>query len=75
MILPTKHVSARHSLLGVGGLLVGQLEHAKTVSALWDRLRREPSVRTFERFVLALDLLYALGVIDYSEGLVRKVAT
>ena len=74
MILPTKHISAKHSLLGVGGLIVNAMGQGKTVSALWDRVRGDQNVRTFQRFVLALDLLYLMGVVEYSEGLVRRVA-
>lgn len=73
MILPSKHITAKHSLLGIGGIIVSALDREKTVSALWDCVRNDRNVRTFQRFVLALDLLYLMGVIDYSEGLVRKV--
>ncbi len=72
MILPTKHLSPRHSLIGVGGLIVSELSSPATVTALWEKLKRDPAVRTYHRLVLALDLLFAVGMIDYTDGLVRK---
>jgi len=75
MILPTKHLSPRHSLLGVGAVIVGRLDAPRTISSLWDAVRDDPDVRTFKRFVLALDLLFALGVLDYQEGLLQRGAS
>lgn len=72
MILPTKHIPARHSLLGLGGLIMRRLESPKTVSALWDKVREDPDVRTFKRYILALDLLYLIGIIEYHEGQVQR---
>ncbi|WP_372743783.1 ABC-three component system middle component 6 [Nostoc sp. C052] len=35
MILPTKHISTSHSLLGVGATILEQLYQPRTVSSLW----------------------------------------
>lgn len=75
MIVPTKHLSPRHSLLGVGAVLVGRLDDPRTVSSLWDAVRDDPVVRTFRRFVLALDMLFAMGVLEYRDGLLRREAS
>lgn len=75
MILPTKHVAPRQSLLGIGAVIVCQLESPKTVTALWDRVRDDPDVRTFKRYVLALDLLFLIGIIDYKDGRLRRSTT
>ena len=72
MILPTKHISVRYSLLGVGSLLLQDLERPRTVSALWERVRKVPEVGTFERFSLALDFLYAIGVVEFDGNLLQR---
>jgi hypothetical protein len=71
-ILPTKHISTSHSLLGVGAKILEQLYHPRTVSSLWSTASNMPEVATFERFVLTLDLLYTIGAIEMETGLLRR---
>jgi len=59
-------------LLGVGALVLRSMDRKQTMTALWDRLREVPEVGTFTRFVLALDLLYALGAVELEDGLLRR---
>ena len=73
MILPTKHVSTGYSLLGVGAELLRALGRPRTVTSLWDEARQIRGVMTFERFTLALDLLFACGAIRLSDGLLQRV--
>lgn len=72
IILPTKHISIRNSLLGVGAKIIEQLHYPRTVSSLWSAVSTMPEVATFERFVLTLDLLYAIGAIEMDGGLIRR---
>lgn len=72
MILPTKHLSPDRSLIGVGGQVITHLTQPKSVVALWDASRQAPGVATFERFILALDLLYLLGLVDIQDNLVYR---
>jgi hypothetical protein len=72
MILPTKHISPRNSLLGIGALLLKNLDSPKSITMLWHDVSKEDGVRTFDRFVLALDLLYMIGAIELNEGLLLK---
>ena len=72
MILPNKHISTRNSLLGLGSIVLMRLGYPRTVTSLWSDLSKVPEVATFERFVLALDLLYMIGAIELEEGLLRK---
>lgn len=65
MILPTKHITVRDSLIGVGALLLRNLEKPLTVSTLWERVKEMPEVSTFERFTLAADLLFMIGAIEF----------
>lgn len=72
IILPTKHISIRNSLLGVGAKIIEHLYYPKTVSSLWNAVSTMPEVATFERFVLTLDLLYIIGAVEMDEGLLRR---
>jgi len=74
MILPSKHISEDQALLGVGAVLLRNLEQPQTVTSLWGKVRDNRSVGTYERFVLALDLLHITGIINLSQGMLRLEA-
>ena len=76
MILPTKGIGPDKALLSIGAFILRDLDEPKTVSRLWADLRRVeegPPALTFDWFVLALDLLYLLGTLEYLGGLVVRV--
>jgi hypothetical protein len=73
MILPTKHISENEAILGVGATILRHLESPITVSGLWERTKVESNVGTFERFVLAADLLFIIGAIELRDGLLVRV--
>ena len=72
MILPTKHIPQNEALIGVGATLLSHMRGPMTTSGLWERLRSEPNVGTFERFVLACNLLYLIGAIEIDNGLIIR---
>ena len=67
MILPNKHLGLSRSVLGVGAILLKEMTDETTVSMLWERVRERPEIRTFELFLLCLDMLYALGLVSYNK--------
>lgn len=72
MILPTKRVSSDRALLTVGARVIELLDQPKTVSRLWAEYKSEYDDRiSFDWFVLSLDLLYMMGVIERSNGLIN----
>ena len=74
MILPNKHLKLSNSILNIGAVLLEDLKYKQTVTLLWDKARIQPEILTFERFTLGLDLLFTLGLINFSvEGLIEKV--
>jgi hypothetical protein len=73
MILPNKHIHPRHSILGIGGEILANLENRETISRLWEKCRNISEVRSFERFTVALDFLFAIGFIDFKDGYLEKV--
>mgnify|MGYP001068229052 CR=1 FL=1 len=72
MILPSKHLPADKSLLASGGVLLRHVIRPTTVSSLWDRVKEIPEISSFNRFVLALDLLYLVGAVTMEDGLIRR---
>lgn len=79
MILPGKHMKQDRALLAVGGDILAVLREPMTVSALWDGTRSLRAERqsacplSFDWFVLALSLLYAISAIQHQgDYLVRS---
>ena len=78
MILPTKHIRPDRALIGVGAEVLGALENPMTMSKLWDEVRSHRSADTsnpvvdYRWFVLALDLLYMIGAVEFQRGLISK---
>lgn len=70
MILPGKHLAPDRSLLSVGSEIVAQLDRPRDVSDVWDRVRAARASRpaaaplSFDTFVMASSMLYAIGAID-----------
>jgi hypothetical protein len=76
MILPTKGIGSDKALLSIGASILRDLDEPKTVSRLWAELRQVeegPPDLTFDWFVLALDLLYLMGTLDYLGGRVVRI--
>jgi hypothetical protein len=78
MILPGKHLREDRALLTLGAEILGYLEEPRTVSELWERVRAARagmpgySPVSFDWFVLALNLLYAIAALDLSGGVVER---
>ena len=75
MILPTKHIAPENSLLGIGAVLLTLLNEEQTVTRLWDRARASNDLLTFSRFVLALDLLFAIAAVEFARGVIKRRQT
>jgi hypothetical protein len=74
VILPTKHLPTDCSLLAGGAAVLSTLGRPATVSVLWERVRAHPALTTFDRFVLAVDFLFALGLVSWQRGRLVRVA-
>ncbi len=71
MILPDKSISLSSSLIGTGSGILTELITPQTVSSLWEKVRNN-EINTFEKFVLTLDLLYMLRLIELKDGIVKR---
>lgn len=72
MILPTKHVSVRNSLIGAGATILHTLNSPQTVTGLWNNVRTNPEVGVYQRFVLILDFLFVIDAIELIDGLIVR---
>jgi len=73
MIIPDKNILLRYSILGAGTKIITELNIAQTVSSLWEKTRNYDEINNFEKFVLILDFLYMMGLLELENGIVRKV--
>ena len=69
--LPSKYVPVEYSAIGVAAILLAALRYNDTVSVLWDRVKHDSRVRTFDRFANALTILFAGHVIMLEKGVLR----
>lgn len=80
MILPTKHIRAERALIGVGAEVLETLREPMTVSRLWDEVRQRRSVASahapidYSWFILALDLLFAMGALETKRDILHKAS-
>lgn len=73
MIMPTKYITEDKALLGAGALVLSELQiESHTVTSLWEKLRGVPGIVSFQRFCLILSMLYAIGALDFQDGIVRR---
>lgn len=79
MILPSKHIPQDKALLTVGAELLTRLDKPKTVSAIWEDVCKSASEihvdvthLSYDWFILAIDLLFAIDAIEIHEGLLKR---
>jgi hypothetical protein len=77
MLLPTKHLAADRSLMSVGSRVLSHLSMPSSVSELWHSMEVEQQERglhrvSFDWFLLALSMLYAIGKISFNGGVVAR---
>ena len=72
MLLPTKYIPLKESLLMGGGTILALLRTPQTVSKLWAKARKHSEIETFDRFCLALDFLFSLDLVSYENGLIFR---
>ncbi|WP_331719759.1 hypothetical protein OG217_38405 (plasmid) [Streptomyces sp. NBC_01023] len=81
MITPTKGLAPDRCLLAVGAQVLLQLDEPRTVSQAWSRLKSwradqaHTSPVSFEWFVLALDILFAMGVVELDQDVLVARST
>lgn len=79
MILPTKRIAIRNSLIVIGSKILNNLCEAKSVSQLWEEFKKRQfkgknvTPFNFEWFILSLNFLYIIKAITINEnGIIIK---
>lgn len=78
MYLPSKFTSSEQALISVGGQILKALQQPRNISATWEAVkiwRRSQGIQSplpFWWFSLALDALFALGVVTFENGLLVR---
>jgi len=79
MILPTKHLRSDRALISVASEILQLVKRKSTVSSLWNDLQEKHKVFLrygdvpYDWFVLALDLLYLIGMIEEQGGFIKRM--
>ena len=79
MILPTKHLSSERALISIASEILELICNKSTVSSVWNDLQEKHSSLlkhgdiTYDWYVLSLDLLYMMGLIDKDDGYLKRI--
>lgn len=73
MIMPSKYLREDEALIGISAALLPLVENNGNLPALWDSAKKITAVGSFERFILALDFLYLLGLVDLHNNKIVRV--
>ena len=72
MIFPTKNLNVENSIVGIGSILLKNISQEETVSSLWEKCKLIPEVSSYEKFVISMDFLFLVGLIDFNKnGLIQ----
>lgn len=74
MIMPDKNTHIRFSMLNGGALILSVLKEADTISSLRENTKQLEALSSYEKFVLTLDFLFAIGAITFQDGLLVRCA-
>lgn len=73
MILPKKHIKVSESIFGLGSVVIELINKPKTFDDLWNdfqkvnNTKKLPSHHSLDNFVMALNFLFIIGVIQEGE--------
>ena len=73
ILLPDKNRKLSRSIVGMGAQVLRSLKSPQTVSSSWEKSRDMKSILTFEDFVLAVDFLFTINLVQMDEGILKKV--
>ncbi len=73
MIIPDKNIRLQNSLLGMGAIILSEIKGTETISSLWEKSKTKKEINSFEKFILTIDFLFMLELIELKRGVVEKV--
>jgi len=73
MIMPTKYQREDEVLIGLGASLMRNIPSEISLSELWENSKNMYNVGTYERFILALDMLFIMGLINFEDNKIVRI--
>lgn len=81
--MPSKKITISESIIGIGALVLSVLDEPILIDDCWKKLNQKyvdnetlTKLCTFKKFILTLDFLYLLNVININEdGEIHKIQT
>ncbi|EJL6259242.1 hypothetical protein SD340_003883 [Vibrio fluvialis] len=73
MIMPSKYLREEEALIGISAVLLPLVENNGNLTTLWESAKKIKNIGSFERFILALDFLYLLGIIDLRNNKIVRI--
>lgn len=74
MILPSKHIYLSESLIGLGAFVISLLNIPTSIDECWKQLKETyldtgviKKKHNFDNFVMTVELLFIMGVVDINE--------
>jgi len=68
-MLPDKTIKTSYSLLGIGAVMLQNASATETVSSLWEKVKKEETINSYEKYIKGLVFLYTIGAITYERGI------
>ena len=74
MILPNKHIYLEQSMIVIGAKILKYIStNGKNVSELWQIVKENNELKSFDQYTLGLSFLFMIGIISYNENIIRKL--
>lgn len=72
MIMPDKNIVVANSFLGIGASILDEIKTPCGVGILWQLVKdKNQYAKAWGKFILALDVLYVLNLIEFKDGKIR----
>lgn len=74
MIFPAKHIRLSESLLGLSAFVLKFLDNPKSTDQIWGEIKKInnspylPANHSYDNFLLAVDYLYLIGIVNINKN-------
>ncbi|WP_372456641.1 ABC-three component system middle component 6 [Streptomyces sennicomposti] len=75
ILLPNKHVRTKESLLAQSASILEAMRPRSSVAQAWSACKQKYPEYSYPRFVLAMDTLMALGLIELDGDVLMKMGS
>lgn len=71
--MPSKYLQEDEALIGVSAALLSLIEGNGNLSEIWESAKKIKAIGSFERFILALNFLYLLDLVDLQGNKIVRI--